>query len=394
MNYDNLTQFATVRQLEFLDALDKNSGNYSAAARAMGVDHTTLRRSLQALEVKAAKKDPKVHNYATETVPEGFTLDRVSQLVKTPTEDGVVLTWYKSCADKERQLELMKLAVQAMCVDMPRNAPLPPPTHSVAELCNLYVMTDCHVGMHSWSKETGEDWDLKIAERVLTKCFEQLITSSPNAKQCVIAELGDWLHSDGILPVTPTSGHILDSDSRFAKIVEIALRILRRMIDCALMRHEIVYLLLAEGNHDITSSIWLRALFRALYENEPRVVIIGSEMPYYIHQHGEVMLAFHHGHLKKKESLPLYFAAQFPKIWGNTTYRFIHTGHMHHEDIKEYSGITVVQHATLAARDAHSSRHAYLSHRQATATTYHSKRGKVATVTVTPDMICDESESV
>lgn len=387
--YDHLLAFATVRQIEFIDAV-RLHGNIANAARALGVDAKTIRNSLNSLEVKGSRKNPKSHDYAKGVVPDGFGIRGISQYIDK--EGNVAGQWVKTSADAERQLELMKMAVEAMCADMPRNAPLPAPTHSVAELCNLYVMTDCHVGMASWHKETGEDWDLKIAERTLTRCFEQLVMSSPDAKDCVIAQLGDWLHYDGIMPVTPTSGHIVDSDSRFAKVVEIALRILRRMIDCALMRHEKVYVLMAEGNHDITSSIWLRALFKALYENESRVVMIGTEMPYYIHQHGEVMLAFHHGHLKKKESLPLYFAAQFPKIWGNTTYRFIHTGHMHHEDIKEYSGITVVQHATLAARDAHSSRHAYISQRQATATTYHSKRGRVATVTVTPEMICDEDE--
>lgn len=388
MTYDHLISFATVRQIEFIDAI-KEHGSAYAAAKILGVDPKTIKNSINALEVKAARKQPTSHDYAKGTVPDGFGIKGVSQYIKDGEVKG---QWVKTSADAERQLELMKLAVEAMCSDMPRNPPLPGPTHSVAELCNLYVMTDCHVGMLAWGKETGEDWDLKIAERVLTGCFEQLVISSPNAKDCVIAQLGDWLHSDGILPLTPTSGHILDTDSRFSKIIEIALRILRRMIDCALMRHEKVYVLMAEGNHDITSSIWLRVLFKALYENDPRVVMIGTELPYYIHQHGEVMLAFHHGHLKKKESLPLYFAAQFPKIWGNTTHRFIHTGHMHHEDIKEYSGITVVQHSTLAARDAHSSRHAYISQRQATATTYHSKRGKVATVTVTPDMICDKDE--
>jgi len=386
--YNHLIEYATVRQLEFIEAV-KTHGNASAAARALGIDHTTLRRSLQALEIKAARKQPTSHDYAKAAVPDGFGIKGVSQYIKDGEVKG---QWVKTSADAERQLELMKLAVEAMCADMPRVAPLPKPAHTKADLCNLYVMTDCHVGMLAWHKEGGEDWDLGIAERVLTGCFEQLVTSSPDAKTCVIAQLGDWMHYDGIVPVTPTSGHIVDSDGRFSKVVEIALRILRRMIDCALMRHETVYVLMAEGNHDISSSIWLRVLFKALYENEPRVVMIGTELPYYIHQHGEVMLAFHHGHLKKKEALPLYFAAQFPKIWGNTTHRFIHTGHMHHEDIKEYSGITVVQHSTLAARDAHSSRHAYLSRRQATATTYHVKRGRVATVTVTPEMISDEDD--
>ena len=48
---------------------------------------------------------------------------------------------------------------------------------------------------------------------------------------------------------------------------------------------------MAEGNHDPASSIWLRALFGALYENEPRVEVIDSPLPCYVHQHGQTMIA-------------------------------------------------------------------------------------------------------
>jgi hypothetical protein len=87
-------------------------------------------------------------------------------------------------------------------------------------------------------------------------------------------------------------------------------------------KHEKVVVLMAEGNHDMASSVWLRVMFRALYENEPRVEVIDSELPYYCHQHGKTMLAFHHGHLKKNDQLPLLFASQYPEVWGATTKRY------------------------------------------------------------------------
>jgi hypothetical protein len=127
-------------------------------------------------------------------------------------------------------------------------------------------------------------------------------------------------------------------------------------------------------------------MFRALYENEPRVTVIDSEMPYYVYQHGQTMLAFHHGHLKKKDDLPILFASQFPKVWGNTTKRYAHTGHMHHVDEKEHSGITVIQHPTLSARDAYAARGGWISERAATVITYHERFGQVARNTVVPEM--------
>lgn len=264
---------------------------------------------------------------------------------------------------------------------------MPPPQLVSAQLATLYTITDAHVGALSWGKETGADWDLPIAERILTGCFESLAAGTPPSRVGIVAQLGDFLHSDGISPVTPTSGHVLDADGRFSKVVQVAVRILRRMVDLALMRHEKVLVLMAEGNHDISSSIWLRAMFAALYEREPRVEVIDSPLPYYAYQHGKTMLAWHHGHLRKNDQLPLLFAAQFPKLWGATTKRYVHTGHRHHVEEREHSGMTVIQHPTLTARDAYAARGGWIAERQATAITYHAEYGQVARNTVVPEML-------
>jgi hypothetical protein len=155
----------------------------------------------------------------------------------------------------------------------------------------------------------------------------------------------------------------------------------------ALAKHEKVVVLMAEGNHDISSSIWLRVMFKALFENEPRVSVIDSPLPYYVYQHGKTMLAFHHGHLHKNDRLPILFASEFPKVWGETTKRYAHCGHRHHVEEKEHSGITVIQHATLAARDAYAARGGWIAERQVSAITYHAEYGQVGRVTVTPEMV-------
>ena len=62
-------------------------------------------------------------------------------------------------------------------------------------------------------------------------------------------------------------------------------------------------------------------------------------------------------------------------------------GHRHHVEEKEHSGMTVLQHSTLAARDAYAARGGWHSERQATSITYHSRWGQVARHTVTPEML-------
>lgn len=187
--------------------------------------------------------------------------------------------------------------------------------------------------------------------------------------------------------MTPTSGHQLDADSRYSKVVATAIRILRYAIARMLTKHKKVVVLMAEGNHDIAGAVWLKHIFALLFENEPRVEVIRTEMPYYVYVHGSVLLAFHHGHLKKNDQLPLLFAAQYAKQWGATTKRYCHTGHLHHAEEKEHAGMTVVQHPTIAARDSYATRHGWLADSRMKSIFYHRDHGEAGTIVVTPEML-------
>lgn len=384
---ERLREFADKREAELLQAVIEH-GSPNAAGKALGMHHSTIIRALDALQARAAKAGYSPAHDMTHVVPTGFRVKGTSTLYG---EDGKPrMQWVKSTVDHDRMEVIMREAAAAMAESLPRVRPVAGPTKTDATLCNVYTLTDCHVGMLASAKETLDaDWDLKIAERTLTAAFCHMVNAAPQASVGLVAQLGDWLHSDGsggLLPITPQHGHVLDQDGRFSKIVSTSIRILRRIVDFALERHDRVVVLLAEGNHDMASSIWLRAMFAALYENEPRVHVIDSALPYYVYQHGKTMLAFHHGHMKKNSDLPLLFASQFPKVWGETTKRYCSTGHRHHVEEKEHSGMTVIQHPTLAARDAYAARGGWLSERSATAITYHSQYGQVARNTVVPEM--------
>jgi len=379
-----LKEFGNKQQAQRLDAVNLH-GTYRDAAAALGVTPTAIRQSITILERNAAKQGYAPQHDMTRTVPDGFKVKGVSTYYNA--EGKAAGQWVKSSADEDRRIEIIKEAFVAMADELPRLDPSVTQSIHIKSLCNLYVMTDCHLGMLAWHKEGGADWDLKIAEKTLTGCFEQMVKSSPPASTGFVCQLGDWLHFDGMVAVTPTGGHNLDADGRFSKIVQASVRILRRLVDFALMHHESVIVLMAEGNHDLVSSIWLRSMFKALYENDPRVHVIDSELPYYVYTHGEVMLAFHHGHLNKNDRLPLLFASQFPQVWGLTTKRYCHTGHRHHVEEKEHSGMTVVQHPTLAARDAYAARGGWMAERQVSAITYHEAYGQVSKITVIPEML-------
>lgn len=376
--------YATPTQCKYIDAVIEH-GSMTAAAKALGLNYNTIRSCIESAQQRAQAKGWSPQHDMTHAVPDPFVVKGISTLYD---EDGNArLQWVKTTRDGALVEQAMRESIAALAEEVTRADPIKAPKDTQKNLCNLYTMTDCHVGMRSWKLETGDNWDLDIAERTLIGAFEHLVKCSPPAHTAFVNQLGDFLHFDSLSPVTPTNGYILDGDGRYGKVVRVAVRVLRHVINEALKKHGEVIALMAEGNHDPASSVWLRHLFALLYENEPRIKVFDSEMPYYVHKHGDVMLAFHHGHLKKKEGLPLLFAAQFSEIWGGTKKRYCHTGHMHHFDEKEHSGMKVTQHPTMAARDAYASRHGFISERQMTSITYHREHGQVATNTVVPEML-------
>lgn len=295
--------------------------------------------------------------------------------------------WVKTSLDQERRDEAIRAAFEAMAADLPRADPVAPPSVTSALLCNVYTFTDYHMGMLAWHKEGGADWDIGIASRVLDGAFAAMVAGAPAADTCVIAQLGDFLHYDGLVAATPTSGHPLDADGRFSKMVSATIKALRGLVDRALLKHRRVIVLMAEGNHDLASSVWLRHMFKALYEHEPRVEVIDSELPYYAFEFGSIMLGWHHTHLAKMDGLTSIFAAQFRAMWGRCSKVYLHTGHLHHRRLKEDGGAIVEQHPTLSAKDAYSARGGYHAERAAIGITYHAQFGEVARNTVRPEML-------
>jgi len=362
----------------------REHGSQRKAALALGVNRRTIERRAASLALKGYSP---AHDM-THAVPDGYKVKGVSTLYR---EDGTVAAqWVKSNADAERQREMLQAAFAGMADDLPRIRRSAAPKGRNADLLTCYVVTDYHLGMLAWSEETRcEPWDLSIAERLLVDWFASAIAQAPESETAVFAQLGDFMHFDGLDAVTPEHRNLLDADTRFQKVVRSAIRVLRRVIDMLLAKHKTIRVLMAEGNHDPASSVWLREWFRAIYESEPRVTVDTSPDPYYCVEHGDTSLFFHHGHKRNTGNIADVFAAKFRDVFGRTKHSYAHMGHRHHAEMKESSLMIVEQHRTLAANDAYASRGGWISGRDAKAITYSKRFGEVSRVTVSPDMARD-----
>jgi hypothetical protein len=359
----------------------KEHGSNRKAANALGISPSSIDGRIQRL--RARGWDPKFDQ--THPVPDGQIVAGVSTYYDD--EGKIRGQWVKSRADIDSLRAMLNAAFEGMGDDLPRYKPVKVRKSGTPDLLNVFCITDFHLGMLSWGEETGQDWDLKIAERDLVRWFELAIERAPAADTAIFAQLGDMLHWDGLDAVTPEHKNLLDADTRFQKLVRTAIRVIRQVIAMLLAKHRKVHVIMAEGNHDPASSIWLREWLSAVFENEPRVSVDCSPDPYYCYEHGATSLFFHHGHKRKPDNVDDVFAAKFREVFGRTKHSYAHMGHRHHVDVKETNLMIVEQHRTLAAHDAYASRGGWLAGRDAKVITYSKAHGEVGRVIISSDML-------
>lgn len=382
--YKEYRRFATPRQVEYINAVAAH-GSQKKAATALGINLRTLERSLTSLKKQATLGGYDPDHDMTHPAPDGYGVKGVSSYYGADGELGG--QWVKIDRDQERMLQLAREVVEALCSDIKPQRAAPAPKRTDCELLNLYTITDFHLGMYAWHEETGADWDTTIAEDLLVAWFERAIAQAPAAEVGVLAQLGDFLHHDGLESVTPEHHNVLDADSRFEKLVRVAIRALQRIVQMLLRKHARVHIIMAEGNHDLASSVWLREMFAARYEDEPRVTVDRSPAPYYAYEWGGTLLAFHHGHKRTPANVDRVIAGRFREEFGRTKHAYAHLGHKHQAELNETPLMIVEQHRTLAAADAYASRGGWLSGRSASVITYSRDHGEVGRLTISPEMV-------
>lgn len=343
-------------------------------------------RNVQIRKARLNKKGLGHGHDVSHLVPDGYAIKGTSSLIDPL--GNIKQQWVKTDIDAERQLQIMRSVVEGLCSEI-----TPLPSVPLAErktdkkLLNLYTVSDFHLGMLSWADETGDDWDMKIAEELFAKWFDAAFQQAPDAGTAVINLLGDLAHFDSLDAVTPASGHVLDADTRYQKLVRTMIRMVRRVVDMALVKHQTVKLLVVQGNHDESGMIWMAEMFSALYDQEPRVFVDTSADVYKMVQHGKTTLFFHHGHKARFDAIEPVMIAKFRKAFGASDYSYAHVGHLHHQKIVESRNMIVEQHRTLAAKDAYASRGGWMSGRSANVITYSSEYGEVGRLTISPEML-------
>ena len=343
-------------------------GNISAVAREFGVCHRTVARSL-----RGKQTDPAIQA-GMDAVGTGMVPAMAWIKTKGTKDQPGYSLMLKPAADDTDPLERIREAF----TDLPAAPPAPPPLYADEDLLTLYPIADAHVGMLAWGEETGEDYDTRKACDRLRSWVGQCVASAPASGTGVILVAGDLLHADDQTSQTPKSRHVLDVDTRHFRTLDMAISALAACIDLAARKHARVIVRILPGNHDPHSSMAVLFALAERYRDDPRIEVDKRPGEFWVYEHGQVMLASHHGDKAPPERLGMALMGAHRDIFGRSKYCYLFTGHLHSFSGKDVGPIRWEQLRAVTARDAYAASHSWVSQAELQAITYHRERGEIA----------------
>jgi hypothetical protein len=211
---------------------------------------------------------------------------------------------------------------------------------------------DAHIGKLSWWKETGENYDLKIASARFLNAVKNVVDKAfIIGVDKVIFPIGnDFFQFDNEVPTT-TKDTPVDTDIRWQKLFQKGVALLRTAIDyCANFAD--VDVIWIPGNHDFKTSFYAFEALRGWYDENAKVTIDENIKTRTYRLIGANLLGFTHGNNEKKTSLHGLMSNEVPELWGQSKYREWIVGHFHKEMLLEDMGVTVRVLGSITGTDA------------------------------------------
>ena len=376
MTEPKLIDFATTeRERQIVSQLDTKS--IAGIARELGIARSTASMAVARVKRKAAKQGYSPEHDMTRPCPSTHYIKGTSTLYD---KDGnITQQWVKSTADKDRLVEFAEELARSACESVTPIKPSTRKTRSVnPDRLTVYPIGDAHVGLYCWNEDAEDDWNCDIVESAMLEKFGDVLAGSSDTSEALLVNLGDWFHTDTPENVTRRSGHSLDVDTRWSRVVRVGLRLIRTLIDSCLLKHESVRVINEIGNHDDQTAVMLSICLAGIYEQEPRVSIDTSPDVFHWHEFGSNLIGVHHGHKCKPDQLYRVMAEDQREAWGRCQYRYWYTGHIHHQRTIDIGGAQVESFRTIIPKDNYAQSNGYRGQRSICSITLDREHGECA----------------
>ncbi len=359
------------KKRQALEALAAAGGNQTHAARNLGIDRSTYLNRL-----KTAQRDPAIQAAMDDI---GTNMVPALAWAKTKNNDG---TSYSVLLKPEAASDDVLARIRDAFDGLTPAPEIAAPLYADEDLLTLYPVSDVHIGLMAWGKETGEDFDTRAACDRLQSWVGQCVKASPESSVGVVLLNGDTLHADDQQNQTPGSKHQVDVATRHFCTLEMSISAIGSCVEMAAAHHDRVKVRVLPGNHDRTAYMAILFAIAERYRNNPRIEVPKLPGEFFVFEHGACMIAAHHGDKAKAQRLVLALADDHAEMWGRTRHRYLWTGHLHHHKSEDIGGLQWEQLRAVTARDAYAKSHAFTARAQLQAVTYHRDKGEVSRVKV------------
>lgn len=217
---------------------------------------------------------------------------------------------------------------------------------------------DVHFGKLAWARETGQAYDVSLADRVYRNAVVDTLARTRHVEvdHFLLPVGSDLAHVDGMKNTT-TAGTIVDTDSRAPKIIEAAEAATIWAVEAMAARAPVTVVWLP-GNHDYIVSLGIARAVKAWFRHAGHVRVDVTPSPRKYFRYHRVLLGLSHGAAEKMRELPGLMALEAPDDWAATSCREWHRGHEHRRRQLDFltsdthGGVTVRTLPSLSATDA------------------------------------------
>jgi len=192
---------------------------------------------------------------------------------------------------------------------------------------------DHHLGKLAWHRESGDDYDVKIARDAYTDAIEDLLVKARGYEVSkIVFPIGnDFFHVDNFIDGkigATAKGTPQDTDGRLPKIIVAGELVTIEAIEmcAAIAPVEVIYI---PGNHDPMTSFGLARTLNAYFRNTKEVTV-DSEPTYRKYRlYGKTLAGFTHGNEEKQVDLPNIMAGEAKHLWSQQEEAIWFVGHWH-----------------------------------------------------------------
>lgn len=196
---------------------------------------------------------------------------------------------------------------------------------------NFLVLSlpDYHIGREAIQSET-----YRIYFRALQNIVERAIKRGINK---ILYVIGNDLFNSDTVNYQTTKGTQQYDYGTWKDTFLMGKKIVLDSIEYLKTKNLPIEVIFVEGNHDHFKVFTLEQVVRGYYFNDKQITFNNNESQFKVFHTNNVTCMFDHGELKP-DDYPYMLATEYPKEWGNSSYRYIFTGHLHHTVQKDYRG--------------------------------------------------------